>query len=318
MTAPQRVDQQDAVSVHTATVTDDRPTASSSPDQGSDRDQAAALQDRKRARVIAVTSGKGGVGKTNIAVNLCIQLSRMGHRTVLLDADMGTANADVVCGVNPSHNLSHLLKNKRLRVRDIVVDAPGGFKLIPGANGVGEIANLPPAARNHLIRRMSAVEYACDTMVIDTGAGISHLVMAFTIVANTVIVVVTPEPPSITDAYGLIKVLLRHKPDADVAVLVNQAEDSVAAKQVYERIATVTRRFLGCHIGYAGWIPYDRSVRVAVQARRPFVLDRPNCLAGQAMMRLSHSLVAQAERDEQPASGQGYFKRLLSLIGIGR
>src|SRR3954447_16522594 len=175
-------------------------------------DQAAQLRSlvrqRRRASVIAVTSGKGGVGKSNVAVNLAIQLSKAGKRVVLLDADLGLANVDVLCNVDLTTNLSHVIARKK-ELREVMVDAPGGFRLIGGASGLARMADLADADRQRLVEALAELEQTADVILIDTGAGISPNVLTFTRAADHVLVVTTPEPTAITDAYAVIKVISR-------------------------------------------------------------------------------------------------------------
>src|SRR6476660_8157 len=217
-------------------------------------DQAQTLRTmmgtRASANVIAVTSGKGGVGKSNVAVNLAIKFASAGKNVVLLDADLGLANADVLCNIDLPCNLSHVIARKK-ELREVMVDAPGGFRLIGGASGLARMADLADADRQRLVEALAELEESADVILIDTGAGISPNVLTFTRAADHVLVVTTPEPTAITDAYAVVKVITRRESgiagagcDRRMSLLVNQARSGGEARVVYDRIAKVSRQFL--------------------------------------------------------------------------
>ena len=258
-------------------------------------DQATTLrslvQERRRASVIAITSGKGGVGKSNVAVNLAIKLSAAGKRVVLLDADLGLANADVLCNIDLPCNLSHVIARKK-ELADVMVKAPGGFRLIGGASGLARMADLTDFDRQRIVDALAELEETADIILIDTGAGISPNVLSFTRAADHVLVLTTPEPTAITDAYAVIKVISRSGGDghllghggADrrISLLVNQARSPGEARVVHERIAKVARQFLGVSVLDAGYLYADEQVPFAVRKRTPFVLAAPKCPAATA------------------------------------
>src|SRR3954465_14776848 len=203
-------------------------------------DQAASLRtmmgQRASANVIAVTSGKGGVGKSNVAVNLAIKFASAGKNVVLLDADLGLANADVLCNIDLPCNLSHVIARKK-ELRDVMVRAPGGFHLIGGASGLARMADLTDFDRQRLVDALGELEQQCDVILIDTGAGISPNVLSFTRCADHVLVVTTPEPTAITDAYAVVKVLSKDGAlDRRVSLLVNQVRAANEGKVVHARI----------------------------------------------------------------------------------
>ena len=266
-----------------------------------------------RATVIAITSGKGGVGKTNISVNLAIRLAEAGKAVVLLDADLGLANADVLCNIDLPANLSHVIA-RRKDLADVLVSAPGGFSLIGGASGLARMADLTDADRQRIVNAMNELESRADVILIDTGAGISPNVLAFTRAADHVLVVTTPEPTAITDAYAVIKVISRAdkaRPYADpnerrISLLVNQAKNESEARVVHDRIARVARQFLNVRIYDGGFIPSDEHVSIAVRKRSPFVISAPRSPAahavGQLAIRLQQGVVATTEG--------GFFNRM--------
>jgi flagellar biosynthesis protein FlhG len=264
-------------------------------------------QGRRGASVIAVTSGKGGVGKSNIAVNLAIQLASAGKAVVLLDADLGLANADVLCNVDLRCNLAHVIA-RRKELHEVMVTAPGGFNLIGGASGLARMADLTDADRQRLVDALGALEQEADVILIDTGAGISPNVLSFTRAADHVLVVTTPEPTAITDAYAVVKVLSRDGGERRISLLVNQVRGASEAKIVHGRIAQVAKQFLGVSVLDAGYMVIDEAVPQAVRRRLPFVLANPNspaskCVA-QLAMRLEQGVVGAA------AESAGFFNRM--------
>src|SRR4051794_22614784 len=225
-------------------------------------------QNRRRASVIAVTSGKGGVGKSNVSVNLAIQFAAAGKKVVLLDADLGLANADVLCNLDLPANLSHVIARKK-ELREVMVKAPGGFYLIGGASGLARMADLEEIDRQRIVDSLAELEQQADVILIDTGAGISPNVLSFTRAADHVLVVTTPEPTAITDAYAVIKVISRepaehgapaqtqYDPGRQISLLVNQVRSAAEARIVYDRIAKVAKQFLNVRIQDAGFVMHD-------------------------------------------------------------
>jgi flagellar biosynthesis protein FlhG len=273
-------------------------------------DQATQLRSmvnrHRRASVIAVTSGKGGVGKSNIAVNLAIKFASVGKDVVLLDADLGLANADVLCNIDLPANLSHVIARKR-ELNDVMVKGPGGFRLIGGASGLARMADLTDIDRQRLIQSLQELEEQTDIILIDTGAGISPNVLSFTRAADHVLVVTTPEPTAITDAYAVIKVISREDMNRRVSLLVNQARTPTEARVVYERIAKVAQQFLGMKIYDAGYVAFDEQVSFAVRRRQPFVIGAPKCPASaciaQLAMRMEQGVAASMHTG-------GFFNRM--------
>lgn len=260
---------------------------------------------RKLARAIAVTSGKGGVGKTNLAVNLAVCLARLGQRVCLLDADLGLANADVLCNLTPRLTLEHVVCG-RCRLAEAVLAAPGGFCLIPGASGVARLADLDRESRRALLEQLVALERAADTVIIDTAAGVTANVLAFVAAAQRVVVTTTPEPTAMTDGYGIIKALVSRAAATRIELVVNMVGDEAQGEAVFGRMNRVSRTFLNRSLEFAGSIPMDPAVREAVQQRVPFVLYAPQSPATAAMHRLARRIAGL----EAPPNGQGFFSRL--------
>jgi len=279
------------------------------------RDQAQALRKLmmetapRRAQTVAIASGKGGVGKSNIAVNLSIRLAMMGRRVVLFDADLGTANADVLCDLRPAHTLAHVVAGRK-SMKEVLVDAPGGFRLLAGASGLAKIASLSEFERARMLQQIDGIEDEADIILIDTGAGVSPNVLSFAKHADQLLVITTPEPTSVTDAYAVIKTVVRERPDADIRVLVNMVRDDSEALEVFQRIDAVCRKFLDLSLYYAGFVVHDPRVAQAVRRRTPFVLDAPNCEASKCVGKLAHRM----DRHAAEPQGRGLLRRMTSWL----
>lgn len=262
-----------------------------------------------RARLVAVISGKGGVGKTNVAVNLAVCMASLGRRVVLLDADLGTANADVLCDLTPSRTLAHVVAGG-CGLDDVLIEAPGGFQLVAGASGLAQMAALGQVQRQKIVEQVHQLEHSCDLVLIDTGAGIGPNVLGFAGSADQLLVVTTPDPTAITDAYAAIKTVHRIRKDADVRVLVNMVRDPEEAEAVFDRIDTVCRKFLDLTIFYAGHLLHDAVVAAAVRERVPFVLSRPQCEASDCISQLAHRMDCQAREPR----GDGLWGRVVGWL----
>ncbi len=226
------------------------------------------------AKVITVTSGKGGVGKTSVTVNLAIALSQRGYRVVIIDADLGLSNIDVVFGIVPQYSLLDLV-NCNKGILDILCEGPNNIKFISGGSGVQELINLDKNSLENFIANMSLLDHIADFILVDTGAGLSDTVMDFVISAEEVILVVTPEPTSITDAYAVVKTVARIKKDCNINVLINRADSENEAKNVYNNFSTVAERFLSMKLNTIGYLPYDHSFTKSVKMQRPYILNYP-------------------------------------------
>jgi flagellar biosynthesis protein FlhG len=262
-----------------------------------------------RARVIAITSGKGGVGKSNVSVNLAVKFASCGKEVVLLDADLGLANADVLCNVDLPSNLAHVIA-RRKTIMEVMVRAPGGFGLIGGASGLARMADLTDYDRQRVVDSLADLEEQTDLILIDTGAGISPNVLSFTRAADHVLVVTTPEPTAITDAYAVIKVLCRDKKDKPISLLVNQVRNPQEAQVVYDRISAVARHFLGVHILSAGHVCSDPLVQAAVRRRVPFLISSPESPAAKCIS----AVASRLEGSIGPVDDGGFFRRMVRWI----
>lgn len=284
-------------------------------------DQAEALRrlvgERRpttKARVVAVTSGKGGVGKTNLAVNLAISLARLGLRTGVLDGDLGLANVDIVLGLNPEFNLGHVVYGQK-RLDQILVEGPEGIAVFSGGTGVYELANLSQWLLQRFIREIGALDTKLDLLFLDTGAGISRNAMSFVFASEEVIVVTTPELTAIADAYGVIKLVLSKNPNTKVRVIVNMARDERQAEVVLRSLTRVTRQFLGYDacLELLGHVPIDACVSRAVQTQTPFVIAYPTSQASRRVEAIAHRLQSGG-LDRQPSGIGGLFQRMADFL----
>lgn len=218
-------------------------------------------------QVIAVTGGKGGVGKTNVSVNLSLALAELGRRVMLLDADLGLANVDVLLGLTPKRTLADVMEG-RCELRDVLLQGPGGVRIVPAASGTQSMVHLSPAQHAGLIQAFSEIGDNLDVLVIDTAAGIGESVVSFVRAAQEVLLVVCDEPTSITDAYALIKLLNRDYGMNRFRVLANMAQSPQEGRNLFAKLTKVTDRFLDVALQYVGAVPYDECVRKAVQKQR--------------------------------------------------
>jgi flagellar biosynthesis protein FlhG len=264
----------------------------------------------RRACAIGVTSGKGGVGKTNIALNLAIALARLKSTTCLVDANLGLGNIDLLCGLNGYWNLSHVISGAR-NVREIVLAGPEGVDVIPGASGLSDLDGCPPAVQSDIVRQLAEFEESHDFLVIDTGAGIHRTACEFLDACDIVLVVTTPEPTSVADAYAMIKTLSGREIPR-IEVLVNQSDSSSQAHIVAQRIQETSRMFLHLDVNAGGFIPRDPQVAAAVVRRRPFLIDSPQSPASTAIHQLAVRLqqIAEMHPPQTDAQSPAYFPRL--------
>lgn len=240
-------------------------------------------------RVFAVASGKGGVGKTNIAVNLGVALAQQGRMTALLDADMGLANVDILLGLHPRYNLSHVI-NGTCTLEEILVEGPAGLKIVPAASGIQQMADLAAAQQAGLIRAFSELRLPLEVLIVDTAAGISSTVVNFVRACQEVIVVVCDEPTSLADAYALIKLLHRDYRLFRFQILCNQVKTASQGRQLYENLCRVTDRYLDVTLDYFGSVPKDEAVMKAVQMQQPVVSAFPASPAALALKSLARKI----------------------------
>lgn len=262
-------------------------------------------------RTIVVTSGKGGVGKTNVTVNLALAFAKRGRKTILFDADLGMANVDVIMGVHPPHSIADVLKGRKT-LSEVTTWVSEYLGIVPGGSGVAELANLDPAQLEGVVAQLGELESQAELILVDTGAGISRNVMNFVLAASEVVVVTTPEPTAITDAYGMLKEIDANNPGAHVQLLVNMVESEPEARSVASKLVMIVERFLSLKVHYIGCIERDSHVSRSVLQQQPFFSAHPQSIASRRLNLLAGSLLAQHE-EARPA-GHGFFSRLVQQI----
>lgn len=267
---------------------------------------------RKKTRVITVTSGKGGVGKTNFTINFALALMSYGQKVIILDADLGLANIDVILGVSPAHNLYSVIKGEK-NIQDVITTGPQGLQFIAGGSGMQELANLRRWQVEQFIEKLEDLEGLADILIIDTAAGLSKNVMSFVLAADDVIVITTPEPTAITDAYGLVKAMSVKKKHGVVHLVVNKVEDAQEGDLTANKITLVAEKFLKLNIGHLGFILEDPFVSKAVKNQEPFILKYPNSSAAVCIQRLAAHLMNQEYTE--PSGVKAFFGRIAKLFG---
>jgi flagellar biosynthesis protein FlhG len=281
-------------------------------------DQAAGLRrvtQPRPVRVIAVSSGKGGVGKTNVSVNLSVSLAQMGRDVMLLDADLGLANVDVLLGLHPQANLSHVISGERT-LEEILMQGPNGIMIVPAASGISRMAALAPSEHAGIIRAFSELSVPVDVLVVDTAAGLDGSVVSFCRAAHDVVVVVCDEPASITDAYALIKVLSRENDIGRFRVLANMVRSAEEGRNLFAKLAAACNRFLDVTLDYMGAVPHDEYLRKAVQRQQAVVHAFPGSLAAKAFRELAR----KADQWPMPSGASGrieFFVERLINSGYG-
>jgi len=272
----------------------------------SQMDQAAGLRKVSNpgpVRVIAVASGKGGVGKTNVSVNLGLAMVAEGKKVMLMDADLGLANIDIMLGLHPEYNLSHVINGERT-LEEVIVDGPKGLQIIPASSGTQNMAELTPAEHAGVIQAFSEVGHDLDVLIIDTAAGITDSVISFTRAAQEVVIVVCDEPTSITDAYALIKLLNRDYGIQRFRVLSNMAHSMQEGRELFNKMVKVTDRFLDVTLDFMGTVPYDEYLRKALQKQKAVIDAYPRCKAAMAFK----TLAKRADNWPIPRSAGGHLE----------
>jgi len=278
-------------------------------------DQASRLRHLARPRqssatTLAIMSGKGGVGKSNIAVNLSVYLAAKGLRVALVDLDLGLANADLLMNIQARCTLAQVVSGERT-IDDISIKGPCGVRFLPGASGLSGLADLSEFERQSLIAQLHKLEINTDIVVLDCAAGLSRNVVSFALAADRVLVVTTPEPTALTDAYATIKTLHREKYEGGVALFVNRVESRAQASATYRRLADVARRFLNYSVAEGGYMVHDTAVELAVLARCPFVIRDPGSNAGACIAAMANELTRSCV--SRQARG-GFFRRVAGLF----
>lgn len=264
-------------------------------------------------RVISVTSGKGGVGKTNVVANLALALAREQQRVLVWDADLGLANIDILLGLKPEFNIHHLLEGKK-SLSEIIIPGPGGIRIMPASSGIQKLAHLEETQKLNLLAELDELDEELDFLLIDTGAGISSNVMYFNVAAQECLVVVTPEPTSITDAYALIKVLATKYNRKHFKILPNQAAGEKEAKAVFKLLAAVADQHLtSISLDYLGFIPRDDKIGQAVLRQKAVIQAFPRSQAGLSFKELARTVLRSPVETRLDGNVRFLWKKLLKI-----
>ncbi|EJL29877.1 MinD/ParA family protein [Brevibacillus sp. BC25] len=285
------------------------------------RDQAEQLRERmlqnkktRPTRLVTVTSGKGGVGKSNFSLNFGLGLIEKGHKAVLFDLDLGLANLDVLMGITPKKHLFHLLEPDTT-VWDIIEHGPGGLEFIAGGSGFTQIMQLDDEKLDRLFSHLDPLQGYADTIIFDTGAGFSKESMRFMLSSDEVILVTTPEPPAITDAYAVIKMLHARNPAVSIRLVINRASSEREGKMTADKLAMVSKRFLNMDIQSLGYVSDDPYVSKAVKLQRPFLLTYPQSQAARSIRNLVERYLDGPVTSDASESGlKGFLAKLRHFI----
>lgn len=291
-----------------------REIISSIKDYKEEDKSTGSLTDKPGSRVITITSGKGGVGKTNFTVNLGIKFSQMGLRVVIIDADLGLSNVDVVMGKMSKYNLSDVI-NSNKDILEILEEGPNGVKFISGGSGVQELVKLNKTQLVDLLMKLGKLDEEADVILIDTGAGLSENVISFVHAAREVILVTTPEPTSITDAYALIKTITHKDKMKNIKVVVNRADNAAEAFNILDKLNVVTQKFLGVKLQKLGYILNDANVIKAVKIQQPFIISFSRSEASKNLSEIALTLMENKELNTTTASGiKTFINKLTNLF----
>lgn len=285
-------------------------------------DQASALRNlafrekrkQSKLRVLAVTSGKGGVGKTNFTVNLAFALAEYGQRILILDGDLGLANVDIAFGLTAKYTIEHLLTGEKT-IDQIILAGPKGIGIIPGGSGVQELANLERDKLTNVLANLGRLEKMADLLLIDTGAGLGHTVINFLQAADDIIIVTTPEPTALTDAYGLLKTLKIEAGDVPTHVVVNKVRSDADAQATFKRLEIAVQRFLNGSLNYLGWVYDDRHVVQAVMKQEPLGSCFPESPAYRCIQGIAGKVSGIYVQSPRQAGGvRGFISKILRYL----
>jgi flagellar biosynthesis protein FlhG len=292
---------------------------SSTPDQAgtlrqmsSQQNQAAGELQMSATRVISITSGKGGVGKTAVVSNVAVTLARLGKKVLIIDADLGLANVDVVLGISPPYNLNHFFSGER-SLPDIMVEGPHGLKILPAGSGVQQFTRLDGQLKMQLIDALDALDEHFDVVLIDTEAGISDNVTYFNVAAQDILVVTTPEPTAITDAYALMKLLSTQYHQKRFLLAVNSVRSADEGLDVFEKLTMVSGRYLDIFIDYLGAIPFDRKMHDSVRRQQVMIELYPDSKVAKSFVELADTLMEIPQNSQAQGTLQFFWKQFLGV-----
>jgi len=273
----------------------------------------------QHTRVISISSGKGGVGKSTLALNLSLELCALGQKVLLMDADLGMANIDIMLGLVPKFNLYHVIRDKK-PLKDIIINGPGGLKIIPGGSGMNELANLQEDEMKRILVEVGKLDGEYDYMVVDTGAGISNNVVRFLMAGDDIIVLTTPEPTSLTDAYGIVKSVNKYGFDGNIFLVVNRVARESEGVLVAQKFKLVSEKFLDLNISILGYIVQDNLVEQGIRRQEAFVQIFPWSLAAHNITEIAERLLDndKARVPVLPSKNTGIKGFIRKLTGFAR
>jgi len=275
-------------------------------------------QELKVTRVIVVSSGKGGVGKSTLALNVSINLCSRGQRVLLMDADMGMANIDIMLGLVPKYNIQHVVQGNK-SLKDIIISGPEGLSIIPGSSGMVELANLPSSELQKIMVELGKLDGEYDYLVIDTGAGISRNVLTFLLAADDVVIITTPEPPALTDAYGVVKAIARESVGKNLYLVVNRVNNNAEGIMVAEKFKMVCFKFLGLEMKILGHVVNDPLVGEGIRSQQAFSKMFPYNVAAKNINDIAGNLISANPRTGIPSEGSSggirkFFRKIVELV----
>ncbi|WP_026881264.1 MinD/ParA family protein [Clostridium akagii] len=279
------------------------------------RQMASGSKERNVAKsspkIITVTSGKGGVGKSNFVVNLALTLQKNGKKVLIFDADVGMGNDDVLLGFMPKYNVFDIIFNHK-DIEDVIVTGPYGVKLLPGGSGITRVNEITNIQRNAFLDKLSKLE-DLDYIIMDTGAGVNRSVLGFIACSDELVIIITPEPTSIMDAYSLIKAVVHFKIKSKAKVVINRTLDKKEGQATFDKFSGAVKTFLKIDVDYLGSISEDRKLIEAVRNQKPFVVANPNCEAAQDILKISNKILG-IKTESTGNSVQGLFKRIFNIF----
>ncbi|CQR71504.1 Flagellum site-determining protein YlxH [Sporomusa ovata DSM 2662] len=271
------------------------------------------IKQNAKSRVITVTSGKGGVGKTNFTVNLALALAALNKKVLVIDADLGMANVEVVLGCSATYTILNLLEDG-MKIADIATEGPHGIKFMAGGSGIYHLANLSDVHLNHIIGQISLFDNWADFILIDTGAGISRNVLKFVVAADEVIIITTPEPTAITDAYAMVKAYAGQKGTAPLKLVINRIVDRDEGQMVVDKLMRVSQRFLNVAIEHLGYVYEDRNLVKAVKSQIPLLISFPEAISSRCIEDIAQQILRGENVQQKPRGMKGFFYKFLEYM----